>query len=58
MAYTMILKAGLKDVVMPNGLRYQGNGTTTLMLSDEETAQLSVTAIANLLVASSLTHVA
>ncbi|PPS89467.1 hypothetical protein [Streptomyces sp. MH60] len=33
MAYTVTLKAGLQDVVLPNGSRYQGEDV--VVLSDE-----------------------
>lgn len=47
MAYTVTLKSGVKDVILPNMQRYQAGAT--VILSDEETAQLSPTAAASLL---------
>jgi hypothetical protein len=46
MAWSVTLKAGLKDVVLPNQQRYQGGAI--VILSDEEIGQLSPTAITKL----------
>ncbi|WP_428957941.1 hypothetical protein [Streptomyces sp. cg35] len=42
MAYTITLKAGLKDVVLPNGNRYQGGDV--VILSDEQYGQMTASA--------------
>lgn len=49
MAWSMTIKAGLKDVVMPNMKRYQAGAV--VVLSDTEAAMLSPRAVANLLTA-------
>jgi hypothetical protein len=49
MAWSVTIKAGLKDVVLPNMLRYQAGAI--VVLSDEEMAQLSPRAFANLFTA-------
>lgn len=38
MAYSVTIKAGLVDVVLPNGNRYQGGDV--VVLSDEQYAQI------------------
>jgi len=38
-AYSVTLNVGLKDVVLPNGQRYQGG--TVVVLSDEEFSVLA-----------------
>lgn len=42
MPYTVTLNAGLKNVVLPNGLRYSGGAVVTL--SDEQYAQVALSA--------------
>lgn len=41
MAYTVVLNAGLKDVVLPNGNRYQGGDT--VILTDGQYGQMPAT---------------
>lgn len=47
MTYTVTLNGGDQEVVLPNGLRYQG--AAVVVLSDAEYAQLSPSALANLM---------
>lgn len=42
MAYTVTLKAGLQDVVLPNGNRYQGGDV--VVLSDGQYGQMTASA--------------
>ena len=46
MPYSVTINNGLKDVVLPNGVRYQGGAVVTL--SDAEYAQMSAHAVATL----------
>ena len=52
MTYTVTIAGGKKDVVLPNGGRYQAGAVVTL--SDEEYAQLSLTAVPGLMTSSFL----
>jgi hypothetical protein len=52
MAWQVTIKSGLKDVVMPNGLRYQAGDI--VVLSDHEVAQLSKMSFASLFTAAPL----
>jgi hypothetical protein len=49
MAWSVTLDSGLKDVVLPNGQRYQGGAV--VVLSDHEIAQISPRAISSLFTA-------
>jgi hypothetical protein len=46
-AWSVVVKSGLRDVVMPNMVRYQGGAT--VVLSDQEIGQLSPTAFVTVL---------
>lgn len=52
MTYSVTLNGGDRNVALPNGTRYQGGAT--VVLSDDEYAQLSPTALSGLMSASSL----
>jgi hypothetical protein len=56
MTWTVTLSGGDREVVLPNGLRYQGSAQ--VVLSDEWYAQLSAAAIASLLTTAYLGGVA
>lgn len=43
-AWQVTVKAGLKDVVLPNGIRYQGGAN--VVLSDDEVSRMSPTSFA------------
>jgi len=49
MPWSVTIKTGLKDVVLPNGLRYQAGDI--VVLSDDQIQLISKTAIANLFTA-------
>jgi hypothetical protein len=56
MAWSVTVKAGLKDVVLPNGNRYQAGDI--VVLSDDQITLLSKTAITSLLTAVPVTATA
>ena len=47
MSWTVTIKSGMKDVVLPNGLRYQAGAD--VVLSDTEYSKLSASAITGVL---------